>query len=248
MMKIGGAMMVLGMVLAAFGAHAQDAGKGHIYEAGVAVHEDLRASNVARNFDGLTLETDSRGNPVMRKEIFTGAEINALLDSMAHMLQAATAIGTVTTEHAVKSPGAKKALGGIGKGIVNEGMLDQNATYFTMEYFPGLPWKKALESAADVYYEIDVKVNWGGNAGRKVVMNEVKAEAWVKYAVEVTITALDAGKKELWKKKHTASDFSPVVEGAVDKKFFQITGTEKVPLETITKSILIAFHQTLTAQ
>ena len=76
-----------------------------------------------------------------------------------------------------------------------------------------------------------------------IVMNKVKKKAFVKYSIDITIVAKGPDKKEIWKKKGSFKDFTETVDGSIDKEFFKIVGTQKLSLEDIEKSILIAINQ-----
>jgi hypothetical protein len=232
----------------AFGIQAQDGNMGHIYEVDVSVHESLRALAPERDGNGLTMNTVN-GGPKLTKEIFTKKEVDELVGEMAIIMEEnSKSISEVSAEKSPTNVSANKKLGSIGKGIANEGMLGEKASYFTMEYFPGKPLKKVLSSGAIEFYDIKAKVTWGGNKGQTIVMNKVKSTAYVKYNVTMTIVAKDVKKKEIWKKKKTSNDFSSTVDGFVDKKYFKIEGRETVSIDDIGKSILVAFEETMKSE
>lgn len=136
-------------------------------------------------------------------------------------------------------------MGGLGKSILNEGALGQKATYYTMDYLPVIGYKKASQTEATEYYEVDVKFVYGGSTSPLIVMNKVKKPATVKYHVDVTIKAKDADKEELWSKSGSINDFSESISGTIDKKHFKIEGEDKLTMEEIEVSMLLAIQKVL---
>ncbi len=238
-------MNKLVMILAIFISNfvvAQNNKQGYIFNVKVDIDERLRAMEPEKNFNGLTHAKTSKGNLILKKGIFDGNEVNRILEKIAAEIQSNTTIDAVSYVSAQKAPSTKKRLNSIGKDILNEGVLDQKATYYTMDFFPSTRIKKAFESNSNEYYEVKIKVKWGGNASDMIVMNKVKKKAFVKYVIDVSITAKNTNKKEIWKKKGSFHDFTKSVNGSVSKKFYKIDGTQKLTISTIEKSISIALN------
>ncbi len=234
-------IIILALLISNFLA-AQNNKQGYIFSITVDVDERLRAMEPEKNFNGFTFAKTSKGNPILKKGVFDGNEVTRILKGIASEIQANSKMDTVSYVSAQKSPSFKKGLYSIGKNVLNEAALEQKATYYTMEFFPSIRIKKAFKSKSNEYYDIKIKVKSGGNASDMVVMNKVKKKAFVKYAIDVTITAKGPDKKEIWKKKGSFNDFTKNVTGSVDKKFYKIEGTQKLTISTIEDSMLIALN------
>ena len=220
--------------------------QGYIYDVQLNVDERLRSYIPEKDFDGLTLAKDANGNGIRTKGIYSGEEVNRIVQNMAASLQTLPSVDTVLFKEAQRTPSFKKSANSFGKSLLNEQVLDQKATYYTLDFFPVIDFNKALETNSIEYYDVNVKVNWGGNVGPTIVMNKQTKPAFVKYNIDVEITALDAGKKVIWKKKDTFKDFSASINGSVDKKHFKIENKEHLWLEDIEKSVGIAVKNLVT--
>lgn len=222
---------------------AQNDSQGYIYNVKLEIDERLREKIPEKNFNGYTGAKDSNGDKIMIKGIYDGNEINEILDKIAVILQSSTSVDTVMHVSAQKK-NIKKALGSLGEDIINEDMLDdRKEIYYTLDYFPSVGIKKAIKSKSKEYYDVKIKIIWGGNASDMIVMNKVKKKAYVKYRINISISTKGPNKKKMWKKKGSFYDFTETIDGSIGKKYFKIVGTQKLSLENIEKSVLIAINQ-----
>lgn len=220
---------------------AQNEGIGYLHSVKLEVDESIRSSSeYVKNFDGYTGNKGSYS-----KEIYDESEVNSILKNIAHSIELYSAIGSVEYLPAQRSPNVKKALGKIGKSVLNEGVLEQKATFHTFDYFPSDGFKKSSKTKYEAYYEVKVKVKSGGVASDMIVMGKVKKKGFLRYNIDVTVIAKDQNNKSLWKKKGTCIDFSEQVKGNVGKRYYKIESVRKLSLETIENSVLIAVEQLL---
>ena len=235
--------LIIFAILVSNVALAQNDSQGYIYNVKLNIDERLRSKIPEKNFDGYTSAKTYMGNPIMAKGIYDGNEVNEILDKIAIVLQSAPSTDRVMYVSAQKHLNLKKEFRNLGKSIINEGALDNKATYYTMDFFPTVGFQKAIKSKSKEYYDIKIKVKWGGNASNMVVMNKVKKKEFVKYSIAITIVAKGPDKKRIWKKKGSFNDFTKSVDGSIAKKYFKIEGTQKLSLENIKNSVLIAINQ-----
>ena len=153
------------------------------------------------------------------------------------ILQSSSSVDTVLYVGAQKYPPAKKGFGSLGKSVLNEGVLETKETYRTVDFFPVLGLKKALKTKSSVYYDIDIKVKYGGDASDMIVMGEVKKNRFFEYK------AKGQNKKLIWKKKGSFNDFSEELDGSIHKEYFRVEGRQNISSSEIEKSVLIALNQ-----
>jgi hypothetical protein len=225
---------------------AQNSTNGYLFSTSLNVNETLRTVIPQKDFNGYTNAKTKRGKKLLKeKGIYSGEEVNSIMQAFATAIQGEKKVEKVAFAKALSNESVKKNMRGLGKNILNEGALEQSATYYTMNFFPELTFKKAKKTTAKTYYSIKVKVKSGGSASPMIVMNKVKRPAYVKYAVDVTILAKDAKKKKLWTKKATIKDFSAKVDGTAGKRFFKLEGKRTLSLSDIEASIILAVQEAL---
>ncbi len=215
-------------------AMAQKSNQGYIYNVKLDLDHRLNCTG-SKDFEGHF--------GVDYHNIFSGAEVNTLLASMSTILQSSASIDTVLHLGAQKYPPAKKGFGSLGKSVLNEGVLDTKETYRTLEFFPVVGLKKALKTKSSVYYDIDIKVKYGGDASDMIVMDKVKKKSFFQYKVDYVIEAKGQNKKVIWKKKGSFNDFSEMLDGSIHKEYFRIEGRQSISSNEIEKSVLIALNQ-----
>ena len=213
---------------------AQNDNQGYVYNVKLDLDHRLKCSG-SKNFEGQFGADYSN--------IFSGAEVNRMLANMSLILQSSSSVDTVLYVGAQKYPPAKKGFGSLGKSVLHEGVLETKETYRTVDFFPVLGLKKALKTKSSVYYDIDIKVKYGGDASDMIVMGEVKKNRFFEYKIDYVIEAKGQNKKLIWKKKGSFNDFSEELDGSIHKEYFRVEGRQNISSSEIEKSVLIALNQ-----
>jgi len=198
---------------------AQKSNQGYIYNVKLDLDNRLNCSG-SKDFEG--------HHGLDYHNIFSGAEVNTMLAKMATAIQSSASVDTVLHLGAQKYPPAKKGFGSLGKSVLNEGVLDTKETYRSLEFFPVTGLKKALKTKSSVYYDIDIKVKYGGDASDMIVMGKVKKKRFFQYKVDYVIEAKGQNKKVIWKKKGSFNDFSEILDGSVHKEYFRVEGRRSI--------------------
>lgn len=201
--------------------------KAHIHKIVVKVAKELRATVVKSNFDGQQVSDDKE----TELEKFSGIEVGKILSGFSNIIRDGGEYEQVNYEPADNGAGAKMAKGmkALGKGAITGQNETTHNTNIKMDYFPNVSIKKLNQVTANELLEVQLSINWGGNASNVVAMDKVTKPGFTKFNVDVKIIARNANGDVIWEKKQIVSDFSSVFPEdqlpSNSNKFFKLKRT-----------------------
>jgi hypothetical protein len=193
---------------------SQEQKSGHIFKVDVEAYGNLSRRQIdhySRN-----------GKPVYKGEtdyeIFSEAEVEQMLNNLDAIVSLSSDNAKITHEAAKAS--ISNTFGNMGSNAVGK---------IKMRFFPKIKLKK-VKVKADVYYDIEVDLKYGGGKGRTIVMNKISKVSTIKFNVKVSVTAYGSKNKKdvLWEKEQVTTDFSEVFTDPsspfeVGNKWFEVS-------------------------
>jgi hypothetical protein len=187
---------------------------GHIFKVDVEADETLSRRQIdhySRN-----------GKPVYKGETDFETFSETQVENMLHNLDSIVSLNTdnTTITHEAAKNSLSNTFGNFGSNALGKSK---------MPFFPKIKLKK-VKVKADVYYDIEVDLKYGGGKGRTVVMDKISKVSTIKFNIEVSITAYGSTNKKniLWKKEQVIKDFSeaftdPSSPFEVGSKWFEVS-------------------------
>ena len=193
---------------------SQENKSGHIFKVDVEADETLSRRQIdhySRNekpvYKG---ETDY--------ETFSEVQVENMLHKMDSIVSLNSDHTTITHEPAKNS--ISNTFGNFGSNAVGKSK---------MPFFPKIKLKK-VKVKADVYYDIEVDLKYGGGKGRSIVMDKISKVSTIKFNIKVNVTAYSSTNKKnkLWEKESVIKDFSevftdPLSPFEVGSKWFEVS-------------------------